>query len=30
MPYEIFAVPGLICFVIGFYYGLKVVYGQKK
>lgn len=29
MPYEIFAVPGLICFVIGFYYGIKVVYNKK-
>lgn len=26
MPYEIFAVPGLICFIIGFVRGLKYLY----
>jgi hypothetical protein len=29
MPYEIFAVPALICFAIGFYKGIKLLKESK-
>lgn len=29
MPYEIFALPALICFIGGFYAGIKTIYTKK-